>query len=403
MLAYYEENINNLSQGLSINTFGIKDGAIVLKIQGKDCICSHCPKALFLSCVKKWQTGNQIAIESGKPYYYFCPLNLTLAIMPVGYLDSDGGIDYLCVGPRLIKDLDLKKQYVSDALKSLVKNAYIPFNMTAINHKTFKNYVKIAYLSFLGIHKSCEHSKKESYLQRDKDSSAKIYEMENNDNSSVFQLEKKALEQMGCYGDDLQVFYGLFQKIAVVCEEDIKWASLRLAQTHYTFVKKAIELGVHLEFAEEMNKSFLFKLHSLESIDEMKATFIESIESIHSLVSDFKRKENLLVYKTKVYVRQHYKEHLTLSIIADKLNISYNYLSNLFNKEIEISFSDYLQQVRVDEGKELLCGSNLDLIAIAFELGFSSQSYFSKVFKKFVGKTPGEYRRHYQQHIHRDL
>jgi YesN/AraC family two-component response regulator len=64
----------------------------------------------------------------------------------------------------------------------------------------------------------------------------------------------------------------------------------------------------------------------------------------------------------------------------------------LFKQEMGITFTDYLNQVRINKSCELLTNTSLNLIDVSLQAGFDDQSYFSKVFKKLKGITPKSYR-----------
>jgi AraC-like DNA-binding protein len=68
------------------------------------------------------------------------------------------------------------------------------------------------------------------------------------------------------------------------------------------------------------------------------------------------------------------------------------YFSTLFKKEMGVTFSNYILNVKIDHAKRLLKNTNMSLISIAIELGFDNQSYFSNVFKKATNMTPKQYR-----------
>jgi YesN/AraC family two-component response regulator len=59
---------------------------------------------------------------------------------------------------------------------------------------------------------------------------------------------------------------------------------------------------------------------------------------------------------------------------------------------MKVNFNTYVNQVRVEAAKKLLLNDSVPLIDIASQAGFDGQSYFSKVFKKMTGVTPGKYR-----------
>lgn len=92
------------------------------------------------------------------------------------------------------------------------------------------------------------------------------------------------------------------------------------------------------------------------------------------------------------FIGQHYSEPITLAYVADEVHLNPAYFSTLFKKEIGMSFKEYLNHVRIEESKRLLSNSNFSIIDIAIAVGFEDQSYFSKVFKKYTGMTPKQFR-----------
>lgn len=87
---------------------------------------------------------------------------------------------------------------------------------------------------------------------------------------------------------------------------------------------------------------------------------------------------------------------LTLELLANRLNLSKGYLSKMINTELGVSFSEYLNKLRVEEAKSYLTNpefSNYTLVAIGLEAGFNSKSAFNATFKKITGLTPSEYQR----------
>lgn len=107
------------------------------------------------------------------------------------------------------------------------------------------------------------------------------------------------------------------------------------------------------------------------------------------------------ISKAIAYIKQHYTDNISLQSVASYVGLSVSYLSNLFKKELHISFIDYLNRYRIERAKELLAGTSLKSYDIAVEVGFSPEyTYFSKVFKKVTGLNPNEYRRQVQDGAH---
>lgn len=93
------------------------------------------------------------------------------------------------------------------------------------------------------------------------------------------------------------------------------------------------------------------------------------------------------------YIEQHYKESITLDLLAEKVSINKYYMSHAFKREYGVSPINYLIACRIREGKRLLAETDLSLSQIATVLGFSSSSYFSQSFRNAEGMSPTEYRK----------
>jgi len=92
------------------------------------------------------------------------------------------------------------------------------------------------------------------------------------------------------------------------------------------------------------------------------------------------------------YVREHLSEDLTLSVMAEYVNFSPSYLGSLFRREMGVTFSEFVLNMRIRRVKQLLEEDDRPLSAIAEQTGLYDASYLVKVFKKAVGITPNEYR-----------
>lgn len=92
----------------------------------------------------------------------------------------------------------------------------------------------------------------------------------------------------------------------------------------------------------------------------------------------------------KEYTDQHYMENLTLGSMAEKVNVSKNYLGQIFKNVVNQSFNSYLTQVRMEKAKQMLMHENLYIYEVAERVGYNSISYFSTQFKKYTGKNPTE-------------
>ncbi|MEE0868089.1 MAG: AraC family transcriptional regulator [Clostridia bacterium] len=93
------------------------------------------------------------------------------------------------------------------------------------------------------------------------------------------------------------------------------------------------------------------------------------------------------------YIAGHYSEEISAESMAELANMSYSYFSRIFKQVMNKSFNDYLNYVRIIEAEKLLASTDKSITEIAYETGFSSSSYFIKIFDKYKGMPPGNFRK----------
>ncbi|MBS6444686.1 MAG: AraC family transcriptional regulator [Ruminococcus sp.] len=102
------------------------------------------------------------------------------------------------------------------------------------------------------------------------------------------------------------------------------------------------------------------------------------------------------IVKAIDYISDHLHSKIRVEDIADYLNLSVAYLSRLFKSEVGIVLSEYINIKKVESASSMLQYSKFNDLEISEMLEFSSQSYFIKVFKKYTGMTPKEYKSRYR-------
>lgn len=97
------------------------------------------------------------------------------------------------------------------------------------------------------------------------------------------------------------------------------------------------------------------------------------------------------------YVRKHIQEPVDIASLAKTLYFSRSHLSTKFKEETGMTLTDYILSEKTMEAKRFLRYSDKPIASIAYYLGFSSQSHFANVFKKYAGCSPNEYRKKHQK------
>lgn len=97
------------------------------------------------------------------------------------------------------------------------------------------------------------------------------------------------------------------------------------------------------------------------------------------------------------YIHEHYDQDISLSELAERFHMNYSYLSWYFKHRTSENLTTYINKIRIEKAKELLKYTEDTISQISAKIGFSEHNYFSKVFKKFSGMTPLEYRSSHSQ------
>ena len=117
---------------------------------------------------------------------------------------------------------------------------------------------------------------------------------------------------------------------------------------------------------------------------------IKDSKIIHTQSENSKEK---LVKNVIDYIHQHYEKQITLKELADYVHISKEYLCRIFAEVSDDSPIVYLNRYRVVQSADMLLNSHKTISEIASLCGFNSNSYFDKMFMRFVGLSPKEYRK----------
>ncbi len=161
-----------------------------------------------------------------------------------------------------------------------------------------------------------------------------------------------------------------------------------------TLLRKAAERGgVHPIYLDNTSSDFAMRLENSEKIGEISSIMQEMFRSYCRLVRKHRLKGySLTVQKIILSIDADISENLSSSSLAKKHGISLGYLSSAFRKETGKTVSEYICERRMEYARYLLSSTKLQVQTVALHCGILDVQYFSKIFKRFVGKTPTEYR-----------
>jgi len=158
--------------------------------------------------------------------------------------------------------------------------------------------------------------------------------------------------------------------------------------------RAAIRGGMKENDAFALSDGYILRVEQLTSTAKimnlqynMLLEYTEQVEKLHRGLHPTK-----LATEVANYVRHHLSETITVEDMAAEFYMSRPYLSARFKQETGKTLTDYILNEKTEEAKRLLRYSDKTAAAIGAYLGFSSTAHFSRVFKKYAGLTPREYR-----------
>ena len=156
----------------------------------------------------------------------------------------------------------------------------------------------------------------------------------------------------------------------------------------FSYAQEAIRLGV---------TRFLLKPTKMAEINEALEAMTAKLKELSAQTEETEEEKpqgagSFLVDSAVSYMREHYREKLTLQEVADRCYVSQWHLSKLLNKYMEMSFYDILNSIRIENAKRLLEDPGLKIGQIGEMVGYADAAHFTRTFKKLEGINANEYR-----------
>jgi YesN/AraC family two-component response regulator len=164
----------------------------------------------------------------------------------------------------------------------------------------------------------------------------------------------------------------------------------------YTFMRNAIYYKSFDYILKPIDPDLLketleraVKKYKEEALARRSSSTVSSVETIPV---PGESKDTSSMVKIEEFLRANFQQEITLQEIADRFFLSREHISRKFKQEYHETITDYVTRIRMEKAKELLANPGLKIYEIAYHIGYQNEKYFSKVFKKFFGMTPNEYR-----------
>lgn len=157
----------------------------------------------------------------------------------------------------------------------------------------------------------------------------------------------------------------------------------------FDYARQAVRLGVC---------RYLLKPSKMDELNEAVQFMVENLAHAPRFASEPPggttpgEAGSFVVRAATRYMEEHCSEHLSLADVAEHVYVSHWHLSKLLNRYAKQSFFDLLSHCRVQKAEELLADPSLKVSDVAYAVGYTDVTHFSRNFKKVTGKTPMEYR-----------
>jgi AraC-like DNA-binding protein/ligand-binding sensor protein len=350
--------------------------------------------------------GCRYSIEYGGIYTYTCPRGLTFVTTP---LSVDSAAQRFIVGGPVI--LNSKDDYLDFEVLPALSNAVdireiralidcIPVRQpTTVAAFSDQLFINAAYISGgrLAIN---------SLAKGDDSKIDKLYSVENvdeqlRDKSYMFESEKEVLEQtrlLKALRSDVNLpakalYREIVQQIIFHPRNNLDTIKHKAIELIIMLSANAKQKGADVKLLTQLRNRFFLEIDELESLDKFIPWMNRLFEQFQNNTFNSTDPDHAAAIREVItYILNHYDERITLEDVAAHVAFSPSYLCVLLRKEMGQNFKSCLNRIRVEKSKTLFLDPNLNISAIAHRVGYSDHSYFARVFRKFEGVSPYEYR-----------
>lgn len=356
------------------------------------------------SCERLHIKASRRAIDLGETYIFSCHANLNHIVFPLMKKGTLFGA--ILAGPflmdkpdsLLISDIAKRYDIPTESLLEMYEEAN---NIQVIPPSKVTKISKLLYYLFTSLisdsRQQFEDNQGKFYQQSKINESIQMYKSYGLETADDYPYDKEKelltkvktgnmQEARGVLNDLLgYVFFSKNHSLEVVKTRSIELCSL--------LSRAAIEGGAPTDSILKINNQYLRTLQEINNMETLCYKLQEVMEVFtENMFNYIPSKSNEVIRRAISYISQHYNTNLTLEEVANHVYLNPAYFSTLFRQSCGSTFKEYLNIVRVEESKRLLANTDYSIIDIAVAVGFDNQSYFSKVFKKYTGLTPKQYR-----------
>jgi len=370
-----------------------------------------------LKCREHISAGSLRSSELGEPYICACGCGLIMCYSPIMY--EERLIGSIACGPVVLWDSDeiAMKEFL-EKTRDMNINVDIQKLFQSITSCTCTNMTGSAQILFIIVNSlTKEHSVYLEQRSQITEQQAKIAELiieQKNAANSVKKNEKASsgqdypverekelitCVQNGNIEQSGKILNVLLGEIFTFADGNLDTIKVRLFELIAFLSRAAVETGAPISGINQIAVDSLNIIQGNVDFEQICFLTRAIMEKFIHLIGQNHNPKNLSEYLSRAvdYMANNYYEELTLKRVSDAIFISAFYLSHLFRKEMNTTFSDYLSKIRIEKAKAFLKrGNDQRINEIAEKTGFNDPNYFTKTFKKIVGVVPKEYKRYFK-------
>lgn len=128
------------------------------------------------------------------------------------------------------------------------------------------------------------------------------------------------------------------------------------------------------------------------SLEAVKTSLFDELREIALLLTEQHEARRNIVFEVRSYIDKHYANPINVKFLAKTFHLNPEHLSRIFKQKYQIHIKDYIMEIRIAKAKVLLESKHMKINEIAAIIGFNDEKYFSKVFRKYEGMTPKEFK-----------
>lgn len=367
-------------------------------------------------CKKNMAYSGMKAAELGEPYIFKCGCMVKCS---AAILFEEEMLGSLSCGPVLLWEVDDLTQidlagfiathelndvdidYVLEHTKQLS-----PESMTSAAQmlSVIVDYMCKEESKFLAQRLKIQNQQKEisNLLQEKKENAVSLLKIEKRaalrKYSQDLERELIAYVQTGDYASARRILNNILSEILSFSSGDLDIVKAKLYELTAILMRAGVDAGaslIDLSAVITHYSKILLEDVKFEELCIMTSEVMEKIMLVIYSKSKPKKKNKHLVRAIN-YIKENYADDVSLKAVAQAVYVNEYYLSHLFREEMNISFSEYVNKIRMEESLALMKTTRKTIGAIAQKVGFTDPNYFSKVFKKYYGVTPKQYRKIYE-------